>query len=298
MISAVVARKFSKEEICPHFLSPVYFLDEITLEETKEVKEKITDAYKAMAGKGLDMILIEGNHSVNQFRSIGLDDAYFAKEFNADVLICCPVADDDDINDVVSVNDWLKGQEIPVKGVILNSVSDIADTRIEQYHKPLLEKLGITVVGGLKKSKQLEMPVTSEIIEAVNGKLIVGNYIKIKNNIVEGFVIGAMGSETALSYLRQGRNNCVITGGDRSDIAVAAIETDTKLIIFTGNMEPAAQIQSLAEEKGVGLVVAPGDTFTVSEQIRKIHTHIQPNEIGICKEQVEKYIDFSKINLE
>ncbi len=295
VISAVVARKFSKEEICPQFLSPGYFLDEVTLEETGQIKEKIKDTYQSMVSKGLDVMIIEGNHSCNQFRSISLDDAYFAKEFDSEVIICCPVSDDDDINDLVSVYDWYKCQGINVKGVILNGVSDNAFTRIEQYHKPLLEKLGIPFIGGLKKSKQLEKPTISEIMEAVNGRLIVGNYIKVKYNTIEGFVIGAMGSESAVSYLRRGRDKCVITGGDRSDIALAALETSTALIIFTGNIEPAPHIQSKAEEKGIPLIVAPGDTYTVSEQVKKIHTHIQPNEIGICKEQADKYLDWEKV---
>jgi len=98
-----------------------------------------------------------------------------------------------------------------------------------------------------------------------------------------------------VSYLRRGRDKCVITGGDRSDIALAALETSTALIIFTGNIEPAPHIQSKAEEKGIPLIVAPGDTYTVSEQVKKIHTHIQPNEIGICKEQADKYLDWEKV---
>ena len=104
-----------------------------------------------------------------------------------------------------------------------------------------------------------------------------------------------MGAEAALSYLRKSVETCLITGGDRTDIALAALETNTKLIIFTGNLEPPRSVIAKAEEKEVPLVVAPVDTFSVSEKIRKIHVHIQPNEIQICKDQVDKYIDWNKI---
>jgi hypothetical protein len=294
VISAVVARKFSKEEICPQFLSPNLYLDEVLPSESDTILAKIKDAFESIKSK-TDYMLIEGNHSGNQYRAINLDDGRIAKEFGAEVIICSPVRDDDDINDVISMYDFYKFQNIPVVGAILNGISEMANVRIEKYYKPLLEKRGITFIGGLKKSKQLEKPTVAEIMDAVQGKMIAGNFIKVKNNIIDGFLIGAMSAESALSYLRKGVNQCVITGGDRNDVALAALEADTKLIIFTGNIEPAQNIIARAEEKGIPLVIAASDTFTVSEQLRRIHTHIQPNEIQLCKEQVDQYIDWNKI---
>ena len=96
-----------------------------------------------------------------------------------------------------------------------------------------------------------------------------------------------MGAEAALKILRANVDKCVITGGDRTDIALAALDTSTKLIIFTGNMEPVPRVVSVAQEKGVPLLTTSADTFTVSEQIRRIKTHIQPSEIQICRDQVE-----------
>ncbi len=294
VITAVVARQFSKEEICPQFFNPGFFLDEILPEETPAVMAHIKDSFESMQNK-TDIIIIEGNHNVNQYSAINLDDIRFAKEFNANVIICSPIKDDNDLNTVVSAFNYLKLNDVNVIGVILNGLSETAYVRIEKYYKPLLKDLGIEVIGGLKKSRQLEKPTVAEIIEAVEGDLICGNYIKVKNNLIDGFVIGAMGAESASSYLRRGVNQCVITGGDRSDIALVALDASTNLIIFSGNIHPARRIISVAEEKGVPLVVAPADTFTISEQLKKIHTHIQPNEIQLCKDEFDKYIDWDKI---
>ena len=41
VISAVVSRKFSKEEICPQFFNPGYYLDEVLPEEVDQIKDKI-----------------------------------------------------------------------------------------------------------------------------------------------------------------------------------------------------------------------------------------------------------------
>ena len=294
VITAVVARQFSKEEICPQFFNPGFFLDEILPEEIPGVIDHIKDSFESMKNK-TDIIIIEGNHNINQYSAIQLDDIRIAKEFDARVIICSPVKDDNDLNNVVSAYNYLKLNNVNVVGVILNGLSETAYVRIEKYYKPLLHDLGIQVIGGLKKSRQLEKPTVAEIIEAVEGELICGNYIKVKNNLIDGFIIGAMGAESASSYLRKGVNQCVITGGDRADIALAALEASTNLIVFSGNIRPARRVMSVAEEKGIPLVLAPGDTFTISEQLKKIHTHIQPNEIQLCKDEFDKYIDWDKI---
>jgi BioD-like phosphotransacetylase family protein len=294
VINVVVARKFSKEEICPAFLNPALFLDELMPEETADTFARIKDAFHSMQNK-TDIVLIEGNHNGHQFRTIGLDDTKWAKEFDANVIICAPIKDDDDLNDVISQYDFFKLQGINVSGVILNGINQNAFDRIEKYHKPVLTKMGINVIGGLKESRQLMKPTIAEVLDAVNGKLISGNFVKVKNNTVENFIIGAMGAESALNYLRKGVDQCVITGGDRNDVALAALETSTKLIIFTGNMEPAPSVVAQADQKGVPLAIAPSDTYTVAEKLHNIHVQIQPNEIELCRKQVEDYIDWDKI---
>ena len=138
----------------------------------------------------------------------------------------------------------------------------------------------------------MEKPTIAEVMAAVDGKLICGDFIKVKNNYISSFMIGAMGADFALSFLRRGKDQCVITGGDRSDIALAAMETSTALIIFTGNIQPAKQIISKAEEKEIPLLLTAGDTLSVVDKIKKIKTHIQPNEIEICRNQVEEHIDW------
>ena len=293
VISAVVARKYSKEEICPHFLNPEYYLDEILPEEVDEVFHKIKDAYTSIAAK-CDLVIIEGNHFVSQYSPIGLDDLRFAKEFNASMIICAPITDDDDLNSVIATYEYIKSQNLEIAGVILNARTKTAEARIKRYHIPLLEKRGIVVIGALTNSRELEKPTISEIMDATGAKLYSGEFIKVKNTLINSFVIGAMGAEPALKIFRGGIDKCVITGGDRTDIALAALDTSTKLIIFTGNLDPIQRVVSVAEEKGVPLLTTSSDTYSVAEQIRKIQTHIQANEIQICRDQVEN-LDWEKI---
>lgn len=295
IIAAVVARKFAKEEICPHMLHPEYYLDEITPEtsEISEILDKIKDAFQSIE-KRTNYMIIEGNHSYAQFRSVGLDDITLALEFEAQVIIVAPIDNDTDMDELLTAHEYVKLRGVNIAGVILNGLSKPAEQRIEQYFIPLLEKRGITVIGGLKNARQLEKPTIAEVMDAIGGKLISGDFIKVKNNYIDGFLIGAMGSTAALSFFRRGTNQCVITGGDRADIALAAMETSTNLIIFTGNIAPSINVMNKAEEKGIPLVLTASDTFTVSEKVKEIHIHIQPDEIELCRQQVEDNIHWDK----
>lgn len=49
--------------------------------------------------------------------------------------------------------------------------------------------------------------------------------------MVEHLMIGAMDVDSALTYFRRKPNKAVITGGDRPDIQLAALETSTKCTI-------------------------------------------------------------------
>jgi BioD-like phosphotransacetylase family protein len=60
--------------------------------------------------------------------------------------------------------------------------------------------------------------------------------------VVENLTVGAMTAEAALRRMRKQRNKAVITGGDRTDIQLAALETSTSCLVLTGNLEPRHEL--------------------------------------------------------
>jgi hypothetical protein len=83
--------------------------------------------------------------------------------------------------------------------------------------------------------------------------------------LVQNLMVGAMTADVALSYFRQKPNKAVITGGDRSDIQLAALQTSTNCLILTGNLHPQDMIKGVAQEMGVPIVVSKYDTLTTIE---------------------------------
>jgi len=82
---------------------------------------------------------------------------------------------------------------------------------------------------------------------------------------VEHMLVGAMSAEAALTYFRRKPNKAVITGGDRADIQLAALETSTRCLILTGNLYPSPVVLNRADELGVPVLLADTDTLSAIE---------------------------------
>ena len=76
-----------------------------------------------------------------------------------------------------------------------------------------------------------------ELAEFLSGKILC--CADKVDELVEHLMVGAMSVDSALTYFRRKPNKAVITGGDRPDIQLAALETSTKCLILTGNLQPS-----------------------------------------------------------
>ena len=92
-----------------------------------------------------------------------------------------------------------------------------------------------------------------DLAEGVKGEILFAE--RALEDLVEHLVVGAMGVDSALTYFRRKLNKVVITGGDRPDIQLAAMETSTRGLILTGNIRPGHQIISRAEEEGIPILL-------------------------------------------
>ena len=114
------------------------------------------------------------------------------------------------------------------------------------------------------------------------------------NRLVEEVVIGTMTIESALGYLRRAPNKALITGGDRSDMALTALETSTSVIIFTGGLYPDVRVLAQAEEKGVPVILVHEDTYTTVENLHSVYRSIHPDNtaaIKIVRDLIDKHVD-------
>ncbi|HEY9909723.1 MAG TPA: phosphotransacetylase family protein, partial [Thermosynechococcaceae cyanobacterium] len=96
--------------------------------------------------------------------------------------------------------------------------------------------------------------------------------------MVETLSIGAMNVNSALKYFRKGRNMAVVTGGDRADIQLAAMETSTHCLILTGQMPPLPSILSRAEDLEIPVLSVDLDTLTTVEIVDRAFGQVRLHE--------------------
>ncbi|MCD6530271.1 hypothetical protein J7L06_08330, partial [Candidatus Bathyarchaeota archaeon] len=155
------------------------------------------------------------------------------------------------------------------------------------------EKRNLHVWGVIPYHSTITAPTVEELVKVLNGEVLVGE--ENLSNVVEGFLIGAMRPESAISYFRRYPRKAVITGGDRPDIALAAMETDTSAIILTGNLHPRVRVLAKAKEKGIPIVLVSYDTYTTVQKVQEISGKIKAGDtkrINLAKELVKKHVDF------
>jgi BioD-like phosphotransacetylase family protein len=162
---------------------------------------------------------------------------------------------------------------------------------IKQYFVPFLEGKGIKVWGLVPANPKLNSLSVGEIRDVLGGEIICCE--DKKEEAVENFMVGAMNVEGALKYFRAQANKAVITGGDRADIQLAALETPTKVIILTGGMYPDSSVISAAQSKNVPIMVVADDTMTVVSKmdstVRRVNVRGKRIEESISTFQ--KFVD-------
>ena len=89
--------------------------------------------------------------------------------------------------------------------------------------------------------------------------------------LVEYLVVGAMSAEQALPRIRRiPGTKAIITGGDRADIQLVALETATQCLVLTGNLRPVPEVLRRAEEIGVPVLLVRGNTMETVEAVERV----------------------------
>lgn len=138
---------------------------------------------------------------------------------------------------------------------------------------PFLQSRGVPVFGVLPQDQTLAGVTVADLQEHLGGQMI-GNRA-LGEKLVASLMIGAMGAEAGLSFFRRRANKAVITGGDRTDLQMAALETSTSALILTGNFRPSPQVIDRAEEREVPIILVPDDTLTTVERAEGIFGNIR-----------------------
>lgn len=244
--------------------------------------------------KEKDVILIGQVLGVCSGCSAGISERKFIKQSKANVIVVARIDEPlETVDKLLCLQSCLDGR---LTGIIFNKVPVQHINHVANRLKTFLEKHGIHVYGFVPNDSILSSVQVADIVEALHGRVVIGS--ERLNQYVERFMIGAMSVANALKYFRRYPNKAVITGGDRSDIQLAALETSTHCLILTGNLEPCVPVMAKADEVGVPIIVTPSDTATTIEKCEALidRQSLRSHEkLTRVTELFEKHVDVNRL---
>ncbi|WP_031515277.1 phosphotransacetylase family protein [Desulfofalx alkaliphila] len=278
--------------IVPCTTSPFYLT---RFQQSSNLAKKIQSAFEVVS-KDADLVLIDGAIFPHAMASINLDAPSLAHDFNAATLYMIRLKNDFSMDQAMFFNRYFKAHDIPVVGNVFYNVPRQILAKTEGVYRRLLTDNGFDTLGIVPQRPELNAPTVEQYYEVLGGEILTGE--DKLDRPVEDSIVGAMTIESALGYLRRAANKAVVTGGDRADLALAALETDTSVLILTGGLYPDVKVIAKASEKEVPVILVHYDTFTTIERMTEVSNRIKPENESVIKvalENIEKYVDWRQI---
>lgn len=282
----------SMGDVCPVVITED-FTSRMLTHGIQDMSGKIFDAFKKVSADK-DVVIVGGVAHVCCGFIVGITEKQFVEDVDARVILTVKLDETaETLDSILAVKEQIKDR---FKGVIFNRVPESKLDYADKLVRPFMESHGINVYGIIRNDPVLGAVPIADLVEELGGTVLIGE--DKTDELVERFMIGAMNVSSALKHFRKARNKAVITGGDRSDIQLAALETSTKCLILTGEMYPNAAILTKAEEAGVPIVVVTQDTAEAVDRCDALMGHLSlraPKKLDQARNTFKTSVDLKKI---
>jgi len=281
------------EALCPVVLSDETIAD-VLRSAAGNVKEKVLAAFRT-ASDSKDIVI-----AVNMGRlSCGLTCGYPMHEFIREVKAKLIVVDRyrwpmETLDGILHMKNMVREH---FAGLVFNHIPAGKISQVNEAVRPFLKSHGVEVLGVVPEDRVLGAVPISELVEALDGRVLcAGDKL---DALAEDFSIGAMNASAALRIFQRIPNKAVITGGDRADIQLAALQTSTRCLVLTGDLYPNERILTQAEDLGVPVILVAKDTGTTAEICERLHGHLSlhsERKISRARKLVDECIDWDVLH--
>ncbi|MBI5488770.1 MAG: AAA family ATPase [Deltaproteobacteria bacterium] len=220
-------------------------------------------------------LVVEAGYDLTCGASVHLDAVSLARYLGARLVLVVAGAESAALDEIAFVKKYVATREATLAGVVVNKVRD--PDAFRETWVPEIEKWGVKVLGVVPYREELTHPSVGYVADRLFAKVLTG-----EANVgrpVKNVFIGAMSADSALrSGLFKHPGKMIITGGDRTDMVLAALEGDTACVVLTNNVVPPANIVARAAEHGVPLLLVSQDTYQVAAQVDNLEPLLVANE--------------------
>lgn len=266
--------------------------------QVKKRMDKIKAAYEQLS-KNYDILIIENCKTMNYLASLKLSARDLAPVFKAEILLLIAGSDETHIDEFLLGVSFFNDMDIHILGGLISLVPLELIERMKEVSQSRLGK-NYRILGVVPEKPELTAPTVEELLSSINAKVLAGE--EYLDNLVENYLIGAMELDNALKFFRKSIKKAVIIGGDRPSLAIAAMETDTSVVILTGGIYPPSKVLSVAAERKIPVLLVQQDTYSLVQHITRnpIQGVLTPSQTERLEEwnQIFTEIDYEYIKKE
>jgi BioD-like phosphotransacetylase family protein len=283
----------SLELICPVILTEELLHAHLQRNE-ENLQARILEAYRQVS-KDKDFLLVGGvGQAWSRGEILGLSGPEVADLLNLKVALIGRVGSLLDLDGLLATGRAFGDR---VVAAILNRVPREQLEVVLKDAIPYLRAHGLPVMGALPLDPLLHAISVKELAEALGAEVLCAQ--ERLGELVQHFLVGAMSLESAREHFRHIADKVVITGGDRPDIILAALQTPTTCIILTGNLDPSPAVRARSHELGVQMLLVAEDTISTVEKIESIMARLrvrEPRKVERARRLAEVNLDFSALD--
>jgi len=302
LIEEVCGTRVSLKDMSPIAVEKGFTEKYIARPNKDSITRQIKESFRRVC-KGQDMVVIEGTGHAGVGSVFDHSNAAVAKLFGSKVIIVSSGGIGRPIDEIVLNKALFDKEGVRLLGVIINKVLPEKFEKINGLVRKGLERKGVNVLGVIPYNPMLSYPNVKQILEETNYRLLCGK--DFLESYIWRVIVGAMKPANALKYMVD--DSLLIVPGDSEAMITVALqnyrETEkTKLkvsgIILSGGIVPDEPIMDLLSKAEIPVLLAPGDTYSVSSCIHDLTVKIRPEnttKINAAIKMVKDNVDLDKI---
>lgn len=182
-------------------------------------------------------------------------------------------------------------------GVIINATPRYRGEDVTGRLAADIEAAGTKLLGTIPDDRRMLAPNLGQVASFLDGQFLSGD--DQADRLIENFLIGGLVLDWGPFYFASRKNTGVIVRGDRPDVQLAAIQTDTtRALILTKGVRPVEYVMYEASKAGVPVIVVPGNTHDVAEQLEGLQPQVgfdHPDKLARMVDLVSEHLDVSAI---
>ncbi|HEQ78931.1 MAG TPA: phosphotransacetylase family protein [Euryarchaeota archaeon] len=240
--------------------------------DCESIRSSIVSMAKNQIAKKL---LIEGGSTLEYGTSVHMDSLSIASYLNSPLLLVLPGDEDWALDAACYFKKRIDTKGVTLAGVVINKAAE--PENFTETHKGAFDEMGVNLLGVLPRIPILEKITIDYLADVLFAKVLTGE--PGLSNRVESVFVGAMSAERAMKDPNWGKpGKLIITGGDRSDLISAALDSHVSAIVATNNIEPSPAVLSKAHDQNIPVLLVALDTLKAALQISQIEPQISKDD--------------------